>query len=226
MPRETISIPLRSLPVYEASAIFFSTIAYPNPLEETQRKKFRIALSRWAILERATIDSQWGRVAQEIRPEIFSQGEGLFLQSYERGRDLLAKRFICAATMIGPQLFKTPLRLYGFEPTVGNLAGIVANVLGMSIQSQKTVELRLWAPTKPVAHAAMQWCWFMMRVGIDKVTWDTENQLCNHDLFLGAFFYPEMVTMLVGKAEKLRLRLPGFKCFHIREENTIHFSLD
>ena len=100
MPRETISIPLKSLPVYEASAVFFSTIAYPNPLEETEREKFRIALSRWAILERAKIDKQWGGVAQEIKPEIFSQGEKLFLQSYERGLDLLTRRLICAAAII------------------------------------------------------------------------------------------------------------------------------
>ena len=122
MPRETISIPLKSLPTYEASAVFFSTIAYPDPLDESQREKFRLALCRWAILQRATIDGQWGRVAQAIKPEIFSQEERLFLQSYERGLALLAKRFMCAATIVLPHLFKTPPRLYGLEPTVGNLA--------------------------------------------------------------------------------------------------------
>jgi hypothetical protein len=37
MPRETISIPFKSLPVYEASAVFFSTIAYPNPSSRMAR---------------------------------------------------------------------------------------------------------------------------------------------------------------------------------------------
>ena len=202
MPRETMSIPLKSLPVYEASAVLFSTIAYPNPLDESQREKFRIALSRWAILARATIDSQWGGVAQEIKPQIFSQAEHLFLQSYERGSDLLARRVLCAATMIGPHLFKTPLRLYGVEPTVGNLAGIVAYALGMSTESQKTVESRLWAPTKPVAHAAMAWFHFMVLVRRAKAPWDQENQLCNHDLFLGAFFIPKWSRCSLKKQKK------------------------
>jgi hypothetical protein len=226
MPRETISIPIKSLPLYEASAVFFSTIAYPNPLDEPQREKFRLALCRWAILERATIESQWGGVAQAIKPEIFSQEERLFLQSIERGSTFLAKRIFCAATIIGPHLFKTPLRLYGLEPTVGNLAGIVAYGLRMSPESQKTIESRLWAPTKPVAHAAMAWFNFTALVIRVKGPWDQENQLCNHDLFLGAFFYPEMITMLVEKAEEIRLRLTGLKRFHIKEENQIQFSLD
>jgi hypothetical protein len=188
---------------------------------------FRLALCRWAILERATIDGQWGGVAQAIKPEIFSlKEERLFLQSYERGSTFLAKRIFCAATIVGPHLFKTPLRLYGFEPTVGNLASIVAYGLRMSTESQKTIESRLLAPTKPVAHAAMAWFHFTVLVRREKAPWDQENQLCNHDLFLGAFFYPEMVTMLVEKAEKIRLRLPGIRCFRIEEENTIQFSLD
>ena len=226
MPRETISIPLRTLPVYEASSIFFSTIAYPNPLDESQRRKFRIALSRWAILERATIDNQWGQAAQGIKPEIFAQGERLFFQSLDRGSHLLAKRVLCAATMILPNVTKTPLRLRGLEPTVGNLSGITANVLGMSIQSQKTIELRLWAPTKPVAHAAMAWVRFMMAVWGHNGPWDHEYELCNRELFLGAMFYSDIITMLVQNAEKWRLRLPKLNSFHINEKNTIQFSLD
>jgi hypothetical protein len=226
MPRETINIPLKSLAVYEASAVFFSTIAYPDPLDETQREKFRIALSRWAILQRATIDGQWGGVAQAIKPEIFSQRERPFLQSYKRGLDLIRRRVICAAAIVGPHLLETPLRLRGLEPTVGNLSLIVADALGMSSESQKTVESRLWAPTKPIAHAVLVWGFYLLRASINKVTWAHENQLCNHDLFLSAFFYPEIVTLLVERAEKIRLRLPGIKCFHIKEENTIQFALD
>ena len=175
MPRETISIPLKSLATYEASAVFFSTIAYPNPLEETQRGKFRLALCRWAILQRARHDGQWGRVAQAIKPEIFSQEERLFLQSYKRGLDLLDKRFMCAATIVLPHLSKTPPRLHGLKPTVGNLASVLADLFGMSTESQKTIKLRLWAPTKPVAHAAAAWALFMIQVLKDKVTWDREN---------------------------------------------------
>ena len=115
----------------------FLTIAYPNRLDESQREKFRIALSRWAILQRATIDGQWGGVAQAIKPKIFSQGEQLFLQSYVRGLDFLAKRFTCTAMIVLPHLFKTPPRLYGLEPTVGNLASVLAYQLGMSTENRE-----------------------------------------------------------------------------------------
>jgi hypothetical protein len=215
MPRETIFIPFKSIPVYEASAVFFSTIAYPNPLDESQREKFRLALSRWAILERT-----------RIKPQIFAQEERLFLKSYERGSNLLARRFICAGTMIGPHLCKTPPRLHGLQPTVGNLAGLTAYALGMTFESQKTIESRLWAPTKSVAHAATMWFQFVMRAWKDKRPWHHDYQICNHDLLLGALFYPEAVTMVVQSAETLRLRLPGIRCFHIKEENTIKFALD
>ena len=226
MPSETISIPLKSLPTYEASAVFFSTIAYPDPRDESQREKFRLALSRWAIVQRTTIDGQWGRVAQAIKPEIFSQRERLFLRSYERGLDLLVKRFLCATVIVLPLLPKTPRKLYGFEPTVGNLVSILASHLKMSPESHKTIELRYWARTKPVAHAATAWVWVLMHALTDKETLELANQLGYHGWLLRAFFDPEMVTLLVKKAEKIRLRLPEIRRFRINEEIMIQFVLD
>jgi hypothetical protein len=132
MPRETITIPFKSLPVYEASAVFLSTIAYPDPRDKPQREKFRISTSRWAILERAKIDNEWRRVAQKIRPEIFLQEERFYIQTFERGSSLLARRVFCAAFMVYPHLFKTPVRPYRDAPTVGNLAEILADALGIS----------------------------------------------------------------------------------------------
>ena len=222
MPRETISIPLKSLPTYEASAVFFSAIAYPNPLDESTREKFRLAFCRWAILRRATIDRQWARAAHAIKPEIFSQEEQLFLRSKERGLAVLAKRFQCVAWMVLPLLLKTP-RVCGFEPTVGNLAIILADHWGMSSESQKTIELRYWGPTKPVAHAAAAWDWRLMH---DKETSEFADQIGFRDLLLLHFFVPEMVTSLVEEAEAIRLRLPEITSFHIKEQNTIQFVLD
>jgi hypothetical protein len=133
---------------------------------------------------------------------------------------------MCAATIVLPHLSKTSPRLHGLEPSVGNLASFLAYFLGMSTESQKTIESRLWAPTKPVAHAAAAWGLLLINVLKDKLTSDHENQLGHRDLVLSAFFYPEIVTRLVEKAEKIRLRLPAIKYFHIQESDTIQFALD
>jgi hypothetical protein len=228
MPRETISIPLKSLPVYEASAVFFSAIAYPDPLDKVQRENFRIAMSRWAILERAKIDKEWRKAAQEIRPEIISQEERLYLQSSEKGTDLLTKRIFCAAIMVGPHLPKEPIWLFGIEPTVDNLATTIAECMGMSRESYKTIESRLWAPTKPVAHAALMLAWFIAKVRQHRENghWEDEHWLCDHNLLLGALFYSDILAMLVEIAERLRLRLPKIKAFRIKEQNTVQFVLD
>ena len=226
MPRETILIPLKSLPVYEASAVFLSTIAYPDPRDKPQRERFRIATSRWAILERAKIDNEWRRVAQEIRPEIFLDDERLYKQTFERGSSLLARRVFCVAFMVYPHLFKTPVRPYGFEPTVGNLAGILADALGMSRESQKTIESKLWAPTKPVAHAAVTLSRFLSYAWRREEPWDDEYKLFNKNLMLGVLFYSDIVTLLVEDAERVRLRLHKIGRVTIKEQNTVQFSLD
>ena len=58
-PRETVFLRFGSLPAFEAAAEFYAYIAYPDPLERTQREKYRIALSRWAVLARGKIDKKW-----------------------------------------------------------------------------------------------------------------------------------------------------------------------
>ena len=69
--RETVAIHLSSLPTYEAVAEFYSYIAYPDPAEATQRKEYTLALSRWAVVERANLDKKWEEYEQIIRPIIF-----------------------------------------------------------------------------------------------------------------------------------------------------------
>jgi hypothetical protein len=227
MPREIIVIPFNSLPVYEASAIFFSTIVYPDALDQTQREKFRIALSRWAVLERAKIDNDWRRSVQQIRPEIFSQEERLYMQTLERGSHLFAKRIVCALTMIGPHLSKEPLHIFGYAPTVDNLAAIMAEGMGMSRESYKTIESRLWAPTKPVAHAALALALFVeKRWRAEKILDEEPYWLCKHNLLLALLFYADVLTPLVTVSEHLRRHILKMRAFRIKEQNTVKFSVD
>jgi hypothetical protein len=41
-----VTLHFSSLPTYEVAAEFYSYIAFPDPLEEPQRKKYSVALSR------------------------------------------------------------------------------------------------------------------------------------------------------------------------------------
>ena len=47
---------------------------------------------------------------------------------------------------------------------------------------------------------------------------EDEHWLCDHNLLLGALFYPDILAMLVELSERLRLRLPKIKAFRIKEQ--------
>lgn len=228
MPRETVLVPFKSLPACEAAAVFFSTIAYPDPLDKALCKNFRIALSRWAILERARIDSNWRCSPQQITPEVFSQEQRHYQRTIETGVSLLTKRIVCANTFVTPHLTKEPLHLFGYAPTVENLAALLAERMGMERGSYKTIELKLWAPTKPVAHAGVALAWFIARVGRQRTIGldEEEYPLLKHSLLLGLLSYPGILTHIIDPSEHLRRRLPKIKAFRIKEQSTIKFILD
>src|SRR5580698_8951878 len=87
-PRAPVHIPLGKLATCEAAAELYSYIAYPDPLEKTERQKFGIAMSRWAVLERAQLEKAFNEATElkpSVRPLVFSQSDQLFLQTYQRG---------------------------------------------------------------------------------------------------------------------------------------------
>jgi hypothetical protein len=85
-PRESVTLRFGSLPTYETATGFYAYLACHDPSEVTEREKYRIALSRWAIIERAKLDKDGNQSADaSIRPLIFSQPEKLFLKTYEQG---------------------------------------------------------------------------------------------------------------------------------------------
>jgi hypothetical protein len=228
MPRDTVAIPLSSVPTYEAAAEFFSHIAYPDPIDATEREKYRIALSRWAVLERANLDKAWGRATHQIRPIIFSQPEKLFSSVWDRGTDLLIRRIVCATLMIMPHVSGNLEELEGLSPTVGNTALVIGRCFGYAAESQKTVESQIWAPTKPVSHAATVFVWWnkVSNELAKEGPWDQEHKLCEQNSVLAALFYADVMKMILQESEKLRLRLPGLGNFHVREEDTIQFIAD
>lgn len=126
--RETVTVPLCSLPTYEAVSSFYAYIAYSDPTEATQRQKYSIALSRWAIIERGKLDKEWLNEEQAIRPVIFSSDEKIFRDTYQRGSKRLWERCHCALLMLLPHLVEELLE--GLTPTVSHIALTASRIRG------------------------------------------------------------------------------------------------
>lgn len=225
-PRETVFLRFGSLPVYEAAAEFYAYIAYPDPLEKTQREKYRIALSRWAVLERGKIDKKWNEsIEGPIRPIIFSQSQKVFEKTYQDGSNTWWRRGICAATILFPDLMEELLD--GLAPTVGNLVGMLGNRWGYSESSGKTIESRIWRPTKPVAHAAAAAIYTLSILDDSKHEWDGERQLCYQQPFLATLFYEDVFrNILLHLTSNLYLQVPSCRRFKIASGDMINFALE
>ena len=227
--RQTVALHFSLLPTYEVAAEFYSYIAFPDPNEETQRKKFGMALSRWAVLQRGKHDKDWNLTEQVIRPTIFSQPEELYLNTYKRGSTILWRRAQCAFMMLLPHLVDP---LFGEirsarRYSVGNIALAACHAFGYSTESQKTVESRVWAPTKPVAHAAAAFFLCLGAMRNPAQEWDDEHKLCVQQPFLATLFYEDVFRDLVlFPTDFLRLQMPSCRRFNIRERDTIRFITD
>lgn len=223
-PRETVTLHFGSLPDYEVAAEFYSYIAYPDPLDATERKKYSMALSRWAILARGAIDKEWNESVDEvIRPIIFSQPEKLFWRTYARGSMRWWRSGQCASMMLLPDKLD---ELFGrLAPTVGNVAVLLGAQWGYSEGSQKTIELRIWAPTKPVVHAAAAVMYCLANLQDPDHEWDNEHQLCYQQPLLATLFYPDVFqNILMFLTNLLYLQVPTCRRFKIRERDMINFA--
>jgi hypothetical protein len=225
-PRQTVAIRLSSLPTHEAVAEFYSYVAYPDPVEAVQRKKYSLALSRWAVLERGKLDREFNESADNaIRPVIFSQPEQLYLKTYRRGNLRWWLRAQCAFMMLLPDLVDELFN--GLPYTVGNAALTAAYLWDYSTGSQKTVESRIWAPTKPVAHAAAAVMYCLSVLADPEEGWDDEHELCKKQPFLATLFYEDVFeNFILRLAEYLRFQVPSCERFQISAKDTIRFVAD
>jgi hypothetical protein len=221
-PRETVVLPFSSLPTYEAAAEFYSYLAYPDPIDVTQRKKYSVAVARWAVLERGKLDSTWNESAKDIRPIIFSQPEKLFLDTYRRGGKIWWRRAQYASMMLLPHMLG-PL-FDGLQPSVGNTSLVAARIFDYEVGSQKTIESRIWAPTKPIAHAAAATLLCLNVLNDPAQEWDEEHDLCYRQPFLATLFYEDVFTSMVLRvSELLRDQISRCERFRILESDTIRF---
>jgi hypothetical protein len=221
-PRETVAIHLSSLATCEAVAAFYSYLAYPDLRDARERERYRIALSRWAVLRRCASDKAWSEstdMAPSIRPIVFSQPEHLYNRTCHRGGKSCARKLICAHQMLFPDEEDE------LSPTVGNLSLLVGRTIGYSDESQKTVESKIWGPTKAIAHAAATVLLYFAALP-QMGEWDENHKLCYKDPHLATFFYEDVFMLVLETAESVRLQLPNCNRFDIRANETIKFIAD
>ena len=225
-PGKTIYVRLGSLARCEAVAELYAYIAYPDPLDANEREKFSIAMARWAVGERGLLEPEWKECTNmkpSIRPMVFSQPEQLFLQVYLRGSKILYRRLVIAGMMLLPHLLEEEIG--GLSPTVGNIAVAAAAKLGYSAESKKTVEFKVWAPVKSVAHVAAAATLFHSTLDwpLGGLWNDGEHPLCVRQPMLATLFYDDVVRKMLPVAELFRAQLPSCNRFRIRAEDTVRF---
>jgi hypothetical protein len=228
VPRQIVSIQLSSLPAYEAGAELFSYVAYPDPTEEIERQRCQIALSRWAITERAKVDKEWALTRHEMKPSLFIQPEKFFLKCYNNSLALLLRRGLCAMAMMVPYLGgKTELVDEELPPTVENISTRwIGEALGYSEGSLKTIEAKLWAPTKPVAHLAATLAMWKIALNFLQEPWEQDHKLFNQDWFLGTLSYSDILEFIIQFSEEMRIRMLQFETFkRVSEDETIKFEM-
>ena len=157
MPREEIEITLSNADPYWGGALYFATLAYPDPLERTQRGKYHRAIVRWTLDRRMEMDPEWAQGLQLIRPAYFSGADDVHDRILRDGNKRLERRCIVAQIVVLPHLrrFDTGRihKVESFIPTFANMIALATAELGLSEGSVDTVANRDWRPVKPVAHA-------------------------------------------------------------------------
>jgi hypothetical protein len=247
MPRQTVVARLSTDPPHEVAAHILSFITYPNSKDASERENFEIALARWSIYDRARVDKVWGKSAQPLKPYIFSQEQKAFLSIHRRGIRILFRRMVTAANMLGPHLngfpsikpAKITLKgVWGFDPSVETIALKIADRIGLARGSGSTVESKLWAPAKPVAHCATSFYLWSLYIdhsrpeelkalrSIGHIVQSDSWQLCGRDPFLAFFCFPSVLRDIIKLSEFLRLNLKRIKQFEIPEEDTIQFVIE
>ena len=160
-----------------------------------------------------------------FRPIIFSQPQKLFEKTYRDGSITWWRRGICAAMILLPDLMEELLD--GLAPTVGNLVGILGEKWGYSESSGKTIESRIWRPTKPVAHAAAAAIFTLSILNDFEHGWDGGHQLCYQQPFLATLFYEDVFrNILLHLTSNLYLQVPSCRRFKIDNGDMINFALE
>lgn len=222
MPREDVEITLSESDPYWSGALYMAVLAYPDPLERTQRAKFHQAIIRWALDRRMEIDPEWAQGLQIVRPAYFSGTDKLHEKVLAAGNKRLQRRSVIVQHVVLPHLRKFDTgrdhTVAGFVPTFDNMITQATAKLGLESGSTSTVAARDWAPLKPVAHAI---CAYLVW---SEILWPMWGRNADADRKLAFLILPEYVEEVVQLAEHFRLQVCNIRAFEIRDEQTIRVA--
>lgn len=233
MPREIVKIEIDGVPSEIAVAKLCSYLAYPDAQDDLRRNGSWIAFYRAALAWRTKLDKEFATTLQSVILFPFIHEQSLFEADLERARDLFARNLLTAFSFLAPHLetlasgkpqsldriFPTvPDVQHNKNPTVENMAIVVARLLGMSENSYSNIKSETWAPIKPMAHLGYALaCWLHAQTPLEP----KGSQL---DSFFRSFFDKDTVSKTLALAEQVRVKLPLVKkAFRISEAETVRF---
>lgn len=219
MPREDVEITLSESDPYWSGALYMAVLAYPDPLERTQRAKFHQAIIRWALERLMEIDPNWAQKLQIVRPAYFSGSDSLHDKVLAAGNKRLRRRSVIVQHVVLPHLRRFDTghdnTVAGFVPTFENMITLATAKLGLETGSTSTVAARDWAPLKPVAHAI---CAYLVW---SEILWTMWGRNAGVDRKLAFLILPEYVEEVAQLAEHFRLQVCNISEFKIHDEHTI-----
>jgi hypothetical protein len=224
MPREIVRINVASKFPTEVGARFFATIAYPD--NRNERERYHLALCRWYLLVRAQRNPGFVSKVHLIVPAIFVPSNYDCMRTLKRGNKKLSQRLAATRWLVMPHLRADQLKPIQVEkngefivPTINKMTLVAMEALGWTgkTESVPTFKSKIWAPSRPVVHAAaayVLWCHYAARI------FPTEQQ-GDGFFILACLEYPSTIATLIRTSEAYRLKLAKIEQFEIREGETI-----
>jgi hypothetical protein len=225
MPKETIEITVCKTEWYLAGAQLVSTLAYPDQRDIRERSRFRHALIRWALEWRMRKDPNWRNELQLIRPAYFSGADRELDAIVRRGNKRFEERRVAAFFLAVPHFNAVqsgksrPEQWHeSLPPTVENMSMLAVDYLKLKEGSVSTFKSRIWAPSKPVIHAATAWLSWELKYSRSEERDPQVNER------MAVMTMPECAAQIVAISEDLRGMLSHITQFKINESETVKFE--
>jgi len=157
MPRDTVEIKLDTPCPFEGAALFFAAIAYPDEQDLRASLAYCQALCRDALNWKAEKDADFAQTPFPVRMMYFAATEKQHTDALSGGNARLASLIEVVHRIIMPHVKPQETgvleRVGGYDPSVLNMADLIAEERGLAVGSSSNIKTTDWRRAKPVAHA-------------------------------------------------------------------------
>ena len=216
-----IGLPLSRLPAYEAGAVLFSYLAYPEPGvgDDAQRADARAALCNRALHAIGNEDENWRWSVQSLAPAYLLMSDREVARVLRRFDRLIEDR-LTAARMAIPFLQEAETGAPAKVPersTPGSIAQMAEFVLpGTTENDPVNVRSRIWSPSLPVLHIAVA-----TEIAFSLALKANVPKLAATDLVRS----PDLIRFVVSEAEKYEVLLTLAPKLELALERLVRFRL-